>query len=336
MIIRITQLDGKLPNLALMRLAAWHRAQGDDVRWHRGVTRMLGEPDYDRVYGSAIFSTSAKAAELFRAEFPGAIVGGSGGDSKLRVENFVPAAFAELDYSAYHNFAASIGYAMRGCRFKCGFCVVPKQEGKARSVGTIPEIWRGGDHPRHIHLLDNDFFGNLSWRDRVDEIVDGRFKVCINQGINVRLLDDEQAEAVVRMAPWDDGFSRRRLYTAWDNIGDERVFFDGIDRLERAGWAADKVFAYMLVGYDPRETWDRVMHRFDRMVERGIRPYPMVFGGDDRRARSSLYPTLKRFQRWVIKRDYMHKPFEEYSTSRPRRDVPGQAALFQGENFAAP
>jgi len=327
-VVRVTQIDGKLPNLALMRIAAWHRSCGDVVRWVRGVTRGLYEPEYDRVYGSAIFATSAKAVDLLRAAFPGAIIGGIGGDAKLRVEDIIPADFAALDYSAYSDFTASIGYSMRGCRFKCGFCVVPKQEGGARSVGTIPEIWRGGDHPRHIHLLDNDFFGNTSWRERVAEICDGGFKVCINQGINVRLLDDEQAAAVVRMAPWDDGFSRRRLYTAWDNIGDERVFFDGIERLERAGWAANKVFAYMLVGYDRRETWDRVMHRFNRMVDLGIRPYPMVFGGDDRRERSPLYPKLKRFQRWVITREYMHRPFEEYSTARPRLCVPGQVSLF--------
>jgi len=30
--IGLIQIDGKLPNLALMKLAAWHKKQGDDVR----------------------------------------------------------------------------------------------------------------------------------------------------------------------------------------------------------------------------------------------------------------------------------------------------------------
>lgn len=316
--VRITQIDGSLPNLALMRLAAWHRHLGDDVRWVKGTERDFFEPDYDIVYASAIFDTSKKAVERLRRSFPDALIGGEGGDKSLSIDTIVPTQFLDLDYSAHPKFAASIGYTMRGCRFKCGFCCVPRKEGKARAEGTISQIWRGEGHPKHIHLLDNDFFGNPEWRERVEEIVAGGYKVCINQGINVRLLTDEQAEAIVRIAPWDIKFKRRRLYTAWDNIGDEKVYFDGIDRLERAGWPADQVFTYMLVGYDPRETWERIFYRFNRMVERGIRPFPMVFGGNDRRPRPADYHKLKRFQRWVNIGAYKVSSFEEYSTRRNR------------------
>lgn len=320
--VRVTQIDGKLPNLALMRLAAWHRGQGDDVHWQRGTTRQLGEPEYDIVYGSAIFSTSAQAVEQFRRQFPGAIVGGSGGNSALRVEDIVPSQFTTLDYGGYPAFDASIGYAMRGCRFKCGFCIVPKKEGKPSSDATIASIWRGEPYPKHLHLLDNDFFGNPEWRERVAEIKAGSFKVCINQGINVRLLDDEQAAAVVRMAPWNDAFSRRLLYCAWDNIGDERVFFDGVDRLERAGWAPSKIMAYMLVGYDPRETWDRIMHRHSRMIERGIKPYPMVHNRF-RETNPDHWKSLKRFQRWAVTPIHKVATFAEYSTRRYKdKDAP--------------
>lgn len=335
--VRITQLDGKLPNLALMRLAAWHKAQGHDVRWEFGASRKKHEPEYDVVYGSAIFTTSMKATAKLRDSFPGAVVGGSGGDASLRVEQIVPAEFAGYDYSGYPDFDGSIGYAMRGCRFKCGFCIVPKQEGAARSHDTISTIWRGEPYPRHLHLLDNDFFGNPSWRDRVDEIVMGKFKVCLNQGINVRLLSgdawnvpmnrrtpeivaaaerlaDEQCEAIVRMVPRDDSFSRRRLYCAWDQIGDEEVFFKGIDRLERAGWKSTWVLAYMLVGYDPRETWERIWHRYNRMVERGIRPYPMVHDRF-RLTEPDRYRKLKHFQRWVLRGLARIIPFEEYDPS---------------------
>jgi hypothetical protein len=314
LIVRITQLDGKLPNLALMRLSAWHRAQGDDVRWERGTSRQLHEPAYDAVYGSAIFGTSAKAVALFRQQFPEAIVGGSGGDAALRVEDIVPSQFTGLDYGGYPDFTASIGYAMRGCRFKCGFCVVPKQEGAPRSNASIAQIWRGPGFPKHLHLLDNDFFGNPDWRSVVEAINGGGFKVCINQGINVRLLDDEAAAAMASMRVMDDQFKTRRIYTAWDNIGDEGVFFRGVDLLEKHGVNPDNLMVYMLVGYDPRETWERILHRYTRMMERKVRPYPMVHDRF-RQTKPDLYRKLKQFQGWIIRGTHKTTPFEEFNRS---------------------
>lgn len=314
MIVRVTQLDGKLPNLALMRLAAWHRSRGDDVRWERGTSRQLHEPAYDAVYGSAIFGTSAKAVALFRRQFPEAIVGGSGGDTALRVEDIVPTQFIGLDYSGYPAFDASIGYAMRGCRFKCGFCIVPKMEGRPRANATIAQIWRGPEYPKHLHLLDNDFFGNPDWRSVVEAINGGGFKVCINQGINVRLLDAEQARAMASMNVRDDSFKTRRIYTAWDNIGDEAVFFRGVDLLEAEGVNPDNLMVYMLVGYDPRETWERIWHRYGRMMERKVRPYPMVHDRY-RHEKPDHWKKLKRFQAWVIRGTHKTSAFEEFNAS---------------------
>lgn len=311
-------LDGKLPNLALMRISAWERSRGTEVIWRdHAPVRDLFTRDFDRVYGSAIFDTSVRAVALLKQTYPHAIIGGSGGDSTLRVEDFVPLSYSGLDYSAYPKFIASIGYAMRGCRFKCSHCVVPIQEGPPRPAGAIAEIWRGPGFPKHIHLLDNDFFGNRLWRERVREIVDGRFKVCLNQGVTARVMNDEQAAAVVEMHPWDDNFERARLYVAWDLLDQERVFLRGIDCLERAGWKPDWCFAYMLIGHDPEETWDRIWHRFNRMVERGIRPYPMVHS-DARAIDPAHWRKLKQFQRWVIRGTYKVSPFEEYDPSFKR------------------
>ena len=318
--IRLTQLDGKLPNLALMKLAAWHHSRGDDVRYVRGAAgaeRSLDEPSYDRVYASAIFKFSAPLIDRFTKEFPDAVVGGTGTDHKVTVEEIVGAEFGErFDYSAAPaNFDASIGFTQRGCRLKCKFCVVPGKEGKPRVVNTINGIWRGEPWPKHIHLLDNDFFGQpeADWRARVEEIRTGGFKVCFNQGLNVRLITPTAAEALATIEYRDDGFTRRRLYTAWDNLKDEAVFFRGVDTLERAGIPPTHLMAYMLIGFDPSETWERIHHRFGAMVARGIRPYPMVFDTARR--------DLKRFQRWVVTGLYRAVPFEEYDAGRKAADA---------------
>ena len=41
---------GGFPNLALMRLSAWHKARGDEVEWWDGFTH------YDLVYKSKVFT----------------------------------------------------------------------------------------------------------------------------------------------------------------------------------------------------------------------------------------------------------------------------------------
>lgn len=100
---------------------------------------------------------------------------------------------------------------------------------------------------------------------------------------------------------------RRRLYTAWDNLKDEKVFFTGVERLARAGIPPTRLMVYMLVGWDITETWDRIWYRFTRMVELGMDPYPMVY--NPKRA------DLKSFQRWVITRLYKTTPWDQYVRS---------------------
>jgi hypothetical protein len=311
-VIRLTQLDGKLPNLALMRLAAYHEALGDAVLFQASPVRGLFEPEYDRVYGSAIFSASAPLVATFEREFPGAVLGGTGTASAAVVEDIV-GDFEGVSYAPWPAFRASLGFTQRGCRLKCAFCVVPAKEGRPRSVASIAEIWRGEPWPRHIHLLDNDFFGNPDWRERLAEVRAGRFKVCFNQGINLRLVTNEIARELARVDYRDDSFKVRRLYTAWDNLGDQRIFFRGVERLEAAGIPPTHLMAYMLIGYDPAETWADRFVRLDAMVARGIRPFPMVYG--DR-------PDLRRFARWVIRRQHFHIPWAEYSPRNPRAPDP--------------
>jgi hypothetical protein len=322
--VRLTHIDGKLPNLALMKLSAWHKSRGDEVTFSRKVRRDMLEPAYDRVYGSAIFSMSGRLVEALRAEFPDVVLGGTGTPERRTVEEELGDEDLErYDYSLYPDFDASIGFTQRGCRLKCKFCVVPWKEGKPRSVNTISDIWRGPEHPRHIHLLDNDFFGQPpeEWRARIREIREGGFRVCLNQGINVRLINEEAAAALASIQYYDDQFSTRRLYTAWDNLKDEKIFFRGVDMLERAGVPPTHLLVYMLVGFDPSETWERVLYRFERMRERGIRPYPMIYGEKDR----ALLPggvnwpverrSLRHFQRWANRPAKLGIPFSEYDAN---------------------
>ena len=308
--IRLTHIDGKLPNLALMKLAHWHKAQGDSVTLARTPSPDMFEPQYDKVYGSAVFQWSSKRVvkDLLNA-FPDAVVGGTGTNETHTVEGLLEVdEYEHYDYSIYPEYEWSIGFSQRGCRLNCGFCVVPKKEGRPRSVNSIWDIWRPGTE-RNICLLDNDFFGQPKdqWEARIEEIKEGNFKVNFCQGINVRLINEESAEVLAGVKYYDTQFIKRRLYTAWDNVGQEDIFFKGFNQLTNAGINPKHIMVYMLIGYKPGETMEEILYRYQKLKDAKCLPYPMVYNNENRK--------LKRFQKWVVMRYDELSTWEEFEAS---------------------
>lgn len=326
--VLLLQLDGKIPNVALMRIAAHHRALGDVVELKRAgnfaaVEREFGDPP-DHVYASLIFESTRPLAERLQISMPEAVIGGTGWNIGRRLED-VGITTREQDYSIYPEFKQSIGFTQRGCRLRCSFCVVPRKEGAVAADRTIGEIWRGEGHPRELLLLDNDFFGQPGWREHIEAIRAGGFKVSFNQGINARFIDEEAAKAIASVDYRDDSMKVRRIYTAWDNRKDERRLFAGLEALVRHGVKPDHIMVYMLIGYWPGETHDDREHRRHQLRAFGARPYPMPF---------VRTPELIGFQRWVIGAYDKQIPWPEWAGARYRperltRSKPPQEDLFE-------
>ena len=350
--VKLVQLDGKhFPNLALMKIAHYHRSRGDEVFLTRSAQPELFEPKHiDRVYGSAVFRKSRPLVSELENAYPEAIIGGTGSGRPLTmtVEETLGLGeyeYEHYDYSIYPDYPWSLGFTQRGCRLKCPFCVVPKKEGKPRSVNGIGDIWRP-ETKRNLLLLDNDFFGQPQdeWQARIEEIQKGKFRVSFNQGVNVRMINPESAEALAKVRYFDDQFTRRRLYTAWDNLGQERIFFRGMEMLQDAGIPPKHLMVYMLIGFDEKETMDRIFHRYNLLVKAGCKPYPMVFDpiDDDPPDNQKDEPhqeedpevlrlknrRLRAFQRWVIGRYAEFLPWREYwnedSPPKEQKERPNQ------------
>jgi hypothetical protein len=312
--VLLYQLDGKLPNIALMRVAAHHRTQGDDVELrharHSVQRGLWDQPDI--VYASLIFEkTRPLAQELLRA-FPQAIIGGSGWDESVTVEQHGIKTLRQ-DYSDYPAFRSSIGFSQRGCRLNCHFCKVPRMEGKVRKEQSILNIWRGEPWPKELLLLDNDFFGQKEWRDEIDAIKTNHFKVSFNQGINARMLSDEAAAAIASVDYRADDMTAKRIYTAWDNIGDESPLFRGLNSLTKHGVKPDHICVYMLI--ESTTITHEVLYRQAKLRDFGCRPYPMPMI----RTKETV-----GFQRWVVRRADLIVPWDQFKAAdyRPERLPP--------------
>lgn len=310
------QLDGKLPNLALMRIAAHHRGLGDTLELRRAgngnaLEPRFGDRTWDRVYGSLIFERTKPLAERARHIYPTIVLGGTGWDLSTTLAD-VGIGDGPIDYTDYPRWRQSIGFTQRGCRLRCSFCVVPRKEGAIRSVGRIADIWRGDPWPRELLILDNDFFGNPNWPSIVAEIRAGGFRVSFNQGINARMLNDETAAAIASVDYRDDSMAKKRIYTAWDNRKDEKRLIKGLEALVRHGVKPDHIMVYMLVGYWPGETLADCEHRRRVLRDFGARPYPMMFRRTDE---------LASFTRWIVGAFDKTIPWDEWCAARgePRR-----------------
>jgi|TARA_Y100000310_G_C20505138_1_gene726036 hypothetical protein len=274
--IGIYDVDSKIPNLALMKISAWHKAQGDNVEHYMPLAHHM----FDRVYASKIFDFSDGG--YLRDDM---IMGGTGIDIGIMLPDEIED--IEPDYTFY-GYKHNIGFLMRGCRFKCGFCVVPRKEGGPRSVKTIENIWTQRSS-NFIVLLDNDFFGNPDWSDRIEEILAHDLRINFSQGLNIRIISERQAQALALVKFRNLKNNHRQVTFAWDKIEDEKVIKRGFDRCVDAGIKPYEMQFYVLIGFNTTEKED--LHRVEMIKNWGADPYVMPFNKKDKRQ--------MRFARWV-------------------------------------
>lgn len=135
--IGLIDVDGHhWPNLALMKLSAYHKQQGDSVEWWNGFEH------YDVVYKSRVFDASYTQDDLTAVNAKHVICGGTGYDLQNKLPEVVEHQYP--DYSLYPQHAEAYGYLTRGCPRACPFCVVSAKEGRcSRKVADLREFWAG-------------------------------------------------------------------------------------------------------------------------------------------------------------------------------------------------
>ena len=175
---------GKFPNLALMKISAFHKAKGDIVEW---ANPFFG--NYDRVYKSKIFNFTPDDATPFDCEV---IKGGTGYDitSKLpkEIDDIHP------DYSIYTQVDSktAYGFITRGCPNKCKWCVVPIKEGNIQPYRDVDDIATNGR--TNLILMDNNILASGYGLSQIEKIIDRGYRVDFNQALDARLVTNEIAQ----------------------------------------------------------------------------------------------------------------------------------------------
>lgn len=298
--IGLKDVDGhNYPNLPLMKLSAYHKAAGDEVKWHYPLI----SEHQDRIYISKVFSLSEQQDHYeYFMDADEVIFSGSGfinGElqekftamrneiirqqghkvadhtpitiwrSGKQYQDILPYEVEHIypDYEFYGVKDTAYGFMSRGCPRGCHFCIVGDKEGRSsRKVADLDEFWRG---QKEIVLMDPNILACKEHEDMLMQLINSKAWVDINQGLDARLLTEKNTELIKRLKV-------KMLHFAWDDVKDERLVVPKLKMFkEITGIDRRKLTVYVLVNYN--STMEENLHRIYTLRELGYDPYVMVY-----------------------------------------------------------
>jgi len=292
--IGLLDVDGhNFPNIALMKISAWHKQRGDEVGF---ASSLFGS--YDILYKSKVFTFTPDNIDCFNADE--IIRGGTGYDVKTvlpeYIENICP------DYTLY-NCEYAYGFLTRGCIRKCEWCLVPEKEGQIRPAADIQDFI--ADKKSAI-LMDNNVLASEHGLSQIEKIIDLKIKVDFNQGLDARLIDEATAKLLSRVK-W-----LTPLRLACDSQSMKKHIEKAVTLLRKHNCTPSNYFVYALIK-DIDESVDRIMFLKSLKVD--------PFGQPFRDFKNNIEPTKeqKKVARWVNhKAIFKTVDFKDYNSATGR------------------
>lgn len=283
------------PNLALMKIAAWHKRLGDTVEWWIPTTH------YDRVYSSKVFDFTQDNPYL-----PDDAIRGGTGYRDLPMDHELPPEIDNMypDYSIYPDCDYAIGYITRGCLNHCRWCIVPKKEGQIRPYRTWRDIVRPDTDK--LVLMDNNILACGYGIEQLESMIGSGYRIDLNQGMDARLIDDRIA-GILAQLKWI-----RFIRFSCDQKSQIEPIRRTIELLGQHGVRPYRIFVYLLVTADIEDAAERV---------EALKGYKAInlYAQAERNERLGILPNkaqLEFQQRYVYGGKYRTETWKEYCSRK--------------------
>ena len=257
--VALYDVDSRISNLALMKLSAWHKARGWNVR----LVRHSGEAiPADAHFAATIFHRSSsrrRVAALRETLGDSLVVGGTGWNLHTRLPAGAERMFP--DYSLYGHSHYAVGFLTRGCVCRCPFCLVPRKEGRLRRCpGGFDAFVPPGQ--KHVVLLDNNLLAHPAAAEMLRETVRRGYAVNFSQSLDIAYLTQPLFDILRQMDSQNARFTRRQFYFSVNDLSDIARFEETRPWLRSLG--EDAVSVILLYGYNTRLSEDYVRMRMLR------------------------------------------------------------------------